>query len=150
MDALRLRYLHAMRIPVWLSRTTQSPEPVPSPGLHVGPGSAAVLLVCEEAAHSATALGADLARAVGGAPAWAWPEEGAGEQLADAVRERLLTGVAVFGADLAQRLFGDRPPTSLGTARVVILPATDELRTDPQARRRCWSLLCEAGLASRR
>ena len=150
MDAHHLRYLQAMRIPVWVSRTQASPGTVTSPGLRVGPGSAAVLLLCEEAGQSATPLAADLARAVGGAPAWAWPDDGAGAQLADVVRERLLTGVAVFGADLARRLFAGNTPDSLGTAKVVTLPATDELLTDAKARRRCWALLCEAGLAAQR
>lgn len=149
MDALQLQYLQAMRIPVWVPRVAAGLEAEGAVCLHVGPGSAPVLLVCAEAGHSATTLASDLARALGGAPAWAWPDVPGEGSLEETVRERLLTGIAVFGADLARRLFGGSPPASLGTARVVVLPAMDELLADPGARRGCWKLLLESGLAAR-
>jgi hypothetical protein len=151
MDALRLRYLHAMQIPVWVERSAPvaaalAKGPV---GLKVGPGNGAVMLVCEDADHTATSLAADLSRAIGNAPAWAWPDANCDTALEETVNERLLTGVAVLGQGLAQCLFEGKPPSLLGTARLVVLPAMQELLADPQARRRCWSLLCEAGLVAR-
>jgi hypothetical protein len=162
MDERSLQYLAAMQVPVWVLRNSaDGAGEVETAGdvghastgpltLYLGPGSGGLLLVCEEASMSASALAADLARALPEPPVWAWPDAQAPHNpLEGIVRERLLTGIAVLGSGLATRCFPGCVPTTLGSARVVELPSIAELLADPQARRRCWQALLAAGLTAR-
>lgn len=147
MDALHLQYLEAMRVPVWVLRKPLAAVQGQSPRLHLGPGNGALLLVCGEPGESATMLAADLARALPEPPVWAWPEAGEGGcLLGEAVRDRLLTGIAVCGQDVARSLFTGEPPSAMGSARVVVLPSMARLSADPDARRDCWRALLSAGM----
>ena len=150
-DARQLHYLQAMELPVWLLRQQDAATAGEPPMLHVGPGSGSLLLICAGPELTATPLAADLARSLLAPPVWAWPDldESAGVPLAEAVAERLLTAVVVFGQDLSMRLFAGAAPRNLGSACIVVLPALQELLSDPQARRNCWRALLAAGLTTR-
>ncbi len=151
-EARRRAYLEALGLPVWVLRDAAPAEEAPSApaaGLRVCPGSGGTMLVCGGAAETSSVLAADIVRAVGGDPAWAWPErgEGKGTPVSDAVDERLLTAVVVFGAALADEVFGGEAPGTVGSARVVVAPRLSAVATDPKARRTLWRLLLEAGAA---
>ncbi|MGD8346475.1 MAG: hypothetical protein PVI83_04475, partial [Lysobacterales bacterium] len=69
-EARRRAYLEAMGFDVWV----QKPPPPLENRLVVGPGRGNTLLICATPELSASKLAADIARAVGGEPAWAWPD----------------------------------------------------------------------------
>lgn len=150
-DARRLQYLQAMELPVWLLRRQDEAGAGEPARLHIGPGNGSLLLLCSEPGETATPLAADLVRSLSAVPVWGWPDSdgSAGVALAEAVAERLLTGVAVFGMALSQQVFASVAPATLGSARVVVLPALQELLSDPLARRSCWRTLLAAGLTAR-
>ena len=150
-DARRQQYLQAMELSVWLLRQQDEAGSGEPASLHIGPGNGSLLLVCSEPGETATPLAADLVRSLPAVPVWAWPavDGNAGVSLAEAVADRLLTGVAVFGTELSQRVFASAAPGTLGSARVVVLPALQELLSDPLARRSCWRALLAAGLTAR-
>lgn len=139
-EARRRAYLQAMGYDVWLARAAggSGGQPV----LAVGPGRGSTLLVCADAAGSVTKFAADLARALGGDPAWAWPDSGgAGRTLQEAAAEGLFTRIVVFGDALASQLFGPEPPPQLGAAAVSCVPALDELADSGPAKRALWRRL---------
>jgi DNA polymerase III psi subunit len=118
-----------------------------TPGLNLGPGAGGVMLVCAKDSDSSSKIANDISRALGKMPVWAWPD--AAEQSvspADAVNENLFTCVAVFGEALSHLLFGDEIPGSLGSAKLVQLPAMSELASSASARRELWSVLCRSGM----
>ena len=122
-------------------------DQVRSPGLKLSPGAGGVMLVCARDSDSASKKSNDITRALGKMPVWAWPA--ADEQAlsaADAVEENLFTCVAIFGEALGHLLFGDEIPSSLGSARLVLLPAMSELTNSAAARRELWSVLCRSGM----
>ena len=143
-------YLDAMDIGVWCLRETASTETFDAheaPGLKLGPGGGGILLVCTADTDSASRLANDISRALGSVPAWAWPHADASAvKLDNAVEENLYTTVAIFGSDLAERLFGAELPVSLNSAKLVLLPAMQDLQTGAEARRVLWTTLCRSGM----
>ncbi len=158
---LQIEYLRAMGIEVWLQRGNETPatagaeEPIVegepaepqtagSRAFVVGPGEARLLFLCESPGESGLPIAADIARALGEAPAWGWPAaagDSAAAPLEAVIRERLFTGVLVFG-----QLAGpgeDRPVS--GSARIVRAPSLGTLAGSPEARRKLWSVLRETG-----
>lgn len=145
-------YLDAMGIPVWTLRETAEIEPTavePGLSLKLGPGSGGVLLICAAVAESAGKLANDINRLLGGVPVWSWPDDGEDAVKPDvAVDENLFTTVAVFGADLAERIFGSETPQSLNSASLVLLPSMPDLEESAQARQALWAGLCRSGMVS--
>ena len=141
MNEMRRRaYLEAMGYDVWVARGAS--ETGGQACLAVGPGRGSTLLVCSEASDCVTKFAADLARALGGDPVWAWPDSAAtGHTLQDAVAEGLFTRIVVFGSDLATRLFGPEPPPLLGTASVACVPGLNELAGSAAAKQALWRRL---------
>lgn len=161
--ALRIRYLHAMGIDVWMPRgggSAPSGEdandmPVrPAAGrastregtrFVVGPGSGSVLLLCSDPGDAALPLAADIARCLADEPVWGWSaSDDAGMTLTDAVRDRLFTGVLVFGDAVDADAVTDASSVR-GSARVVRAAALDELVGDAGARRTLWEGLRATG-----
>ena len=154
MDAQRLAYLDAMGIDVWQPRGagTESVEEPSEPGITVSAGDGDIL--CVVASKADTAL--ELARGIGSAmrcpPVWAWPSDSDTESLtpADAVREKMLTQVLVFGKELAGQVLGENAPEVISTARVHVVPGLEELARDKDAKRQLWRLMNENGIAASR
>lgn len=151
MDALHIEYLRALDIPVWVSRDTE-PEPATVPMqdtrlLRLGPGNSAVLCVCHAADETASVLAADISRALGEAPVWAFPDEGPGTmEIEQAVDEHLNAFVLVFGEALAGEVLGAEPGSRIQSARVLVAPSLQELETSPASRKALWQLVVSAGL----
>lgn len=152
-----LAYLDAMDISVWCLRETAavaSPAssqaaPDVSPGLKLGPGGGGVLLLCATDDQTSGRLASDISRALGSVPVWAWPDpESNAVKLADAVDENLFTTVAIFGEELAEKFFGNEQPHSISGAKLVILPAMDNIQCRAEARRGLWATLCRAGMVT--
>jgi hypothetical protein len=128
--------------------------------IQVGPGRGSTLLVCASAAESASKFAADVVRAVGGDPPWAWPVGGGGGgvggdsfTLEEAIGARLITRVFVFGGDAGGRLFTSGIPPVVGTATVTPLAALEEISLQGAAKRALWRCLrdplrCEPSVAS--
>jgi hypothetical protein len=151
-EARRRAYLDALGFDVWVARPAAA-----EPGrLGVGTGSGAMLLVCDSSADCDTDLARDLARALGGDPAWAWlePQQGDGGQaLGEIISSRLITRVMLFGAEPARRLFQGKVPETIGSAALVVVPSLQELAASGLARQSLWrrlrSLRGAGGAASR-
>ncbi len=139
-EARRRAYLEAMGYDVWVAR-----PPGPGPArLVVGPGVGGDLLVCASPDESSGKLAADISRALGGDPSWAWPDpngENGGPTVEEAVADRLFTHLIVFGAELANALFGAQPPDVLGSSAVRVAPALDELAVRGTAKCAFWRLI---------
>lgn len=136
----RRAYLEALGFDVWVAR----PPPPEWDRLVVGPGQGSTLLVCASPEQSASRLAGDIARAVGGDPAWAWPDpEGSSESpgLEDAVKDGLFTRVVVFGESNAKQLFGGEAPAVVFSAQVGLATDIDELATRGTAKQQLWKLL---------
>ena len=175
-EARRRAYLAAMGFDVWLARSTDAP-PGREPGaemdvryaaqadeaadggadegagaqrgrIQVGPGRGSTLLVCASAADSASKFAADLVRALGGDPAWAWPVRGVGRSggggsltLEEAIGARLITRVFVFGGDTESWLFAGEIPPLVGSATVTSLAGLAEISRQGAAKRALWRCL---------
>ena len=143
-------YLEALDIGVWRLRETPSistPDLDTEMGLKLGPGGGGILLVCAADTHSATRLANDIARALGSVPVWAWPDSDASAiKLIDAVEKNLFTTVAIFGDDLAQQFYGSELPVSLGSAKLVVLPAMEDIQCRAEARQALWTTFCHSGM----
>jgi hypothetical protein len=139
-EARRRAYLEAMGYDVWV-------EKPPGPGpvrLVVGPGGGSDLLVCEAPDASGGKLAADIARALGTDPVWAWPDpehDPGRPTLEEAVADRLFTHLLVFGEELARALFGTSAPDILGSSAVRVAPDMDELAVRGSAKRTLWRLI---------
>jgi len=151
-EARRRAYLEAMGFDVWVSKhaaAAAGAETAAGPArLVIGPGAGSTLLVCPGPEAIAGRLAADIVRAVGSDPVWAWPDPDAATQgptLADAVGDRLFTRLMVFGESLADALFGGPAPEVLGSSAVGVAPGLDDLAERPEARRALWRLICGRG-----
>jgi len=143
-------YLEAMDIGVWRLRKTPStcaPDLDTGIGLKLGPGSGGILLICAADTHSASRLANDIARALGSVPVWAWPDSDTNAiKLKEAVEENLFTTVAIFGDDLARQCNGSELPVSVGPAKLVVLPAMEDIQRQAAARRALWTVFCHNGM----
>jgi DNA polymerase III psi subunit len=136
-EVRRRAYLEAMGLDIWLRK----PPPAERDRLVVGPGAGSALLVCARPEASSGKLAADIARAIGSEPVWAWPEaegDASNPTLEEAVGERLVTRLLIFGADLARALCGPKVPDVLLSAAVHVAPDLDELAARGSARRALW------------
>lgn len=139
-EARRRAYLEAMGYDVWLAKPP-GPDPV---RLVVGPGEGGDLLICAAPEASGSKLAADIVRALGSDPVWAWPDPGgdpARPTLEDAVADRLFTHLLVFGDELARALFGAGAPDVIGSSAVRVAPEMDELAVRGDAKRALWRLI---------
>lgn len=148
----QLAYLDAMDIAVWSLReptSTAASADVTVVGLKLGPGGGGVLLICAADTDSASRLANDISRAIGSLPVWAWPHaETRAVNLTSVVEENLFTTVAFFGNELATQFFDGDIPDSLNSAKLVLLPAMQDLQNQPEARRTLWATLCRFGMVS--
>ncbi|MFC1777003.1 hypothetical protein ACFL3I_06655 [Pseudomonadota bacterium] len=145
-------YLDAMDIGVWHLRES-APAAAPDTGcvprLKLGPGNGGVLLICAEDTDSASRLANDINRALGNVPVWAWPHvDTGGVELNNAVEESLFTTVAIFGDDLVAQLFNGELPVSLNAAKIVLLPAMQDILDQADIRRGLWETFCRSGMVS--
>lgn len=139
-EARRRAYLEAMGYDVWVSR---SAEPV-SGRLVVGPGRGSTLLVCPEPGHSATRIAADIARAAGEEPVWAWPDpEGFPDRpdLEQAVRDGLFTRIILFGETVKEQLMTGESGDIVASSSVFVAEDPDILAVSGEARRALWKML---------
>lgn len=138
----RQAYLEALGIDVWVAR-----PPAPEPGRLVYlPGEGSTLLITAGIADRDRPLVADIARAVGGSPAWAWPDpEGTVDSpdLEDVVRDGLFTRVIVFGAGVAAALFEGETPRIVASAAVTVAAGIDELETRGSSKQALWRLISQ-------
>jgi hypothetical protein len=147
-ETRRRAYLEAMDIDLWVRR----PPPPEPDRLLLAAGKGSTLLVCASDEDRATPLAADIARAVGGDPNWAWPDpEGRAEspKLSQAIEDRLVTRVVVFGRPTAERLFGSEVPDVVVSATVSVAADFEELAIRGTAKQSLWALLqaAEGGTA---
>ena len=75
-----------------------------------------------------------------------WIENHFLDAINQAVEENLFTMVAIFGAELAPRLFDGELPAYLNSAKLVVLPSMQDVKTLAQSRRELWSLFCSTGM----
>lgn len=158
MDARRLAYLDAMDIDVWVPRGEKSPdagEDHAGPRLVLGEGEGDILCLVGTGEEAAVKLAADISRAMRCAPTWGWPvgSPGFGAEtvsLENAVSDRLITRVLVFGEGVASAIFGASRPDTVGTARVHLVPGIERLGSDRAAKRKLWELMLEQGIAAGR
>ena len=146
-------YLDAMDIGVWCLRGTHPAAMINTenvPGLKLSPGGGGVLLVCATDTDSASRLATDIGRALGGVPVWAWPvSDDTAVKMNIAIEENLFTTVAIFGQALAGRFFGRELPDNLGSAKLLLLPAMQDIQSKAEARRTLWSTFCRTGMVIR-
>ena len=145
-EAGKRAYLEAMGFDVWVARP---PEPELD-RLVIGPGQGSTLLLCSAPEHSASKLGGDIARILGGDPVWAWPDpEGSPERprLEQAVANSLFTQVIVFGEETAHLLFGKDVPDVVVSSAVTVAADFEELATRGTAKQKLWSAVRMQGLA---
>ena len=148
-EAQRRAYLEALGLDVWVTR----PPAREGGSLAVSGGRGSTLLVCAASADCLTDIAADVARALGGDPVWAWldprPEEG-GERLEHVITQRLITRVLLLGAATERSLFQGSAPAIVGTATVSVAPALDDLAASASVRKSFWQLLSQPRPAARR
>lgn len=145
-DARRQAYLEAMGIDVWVAR-----PPAPEPGeLVLGCGGGSTLLVCADAAELESGLVADITRALGGSPLWAWPNAAGDtrgdaevQQLKETIDQRLITQLVIFGEQLASLLCAGAVPGMIGSAAVHLCPPLDELAVRGTAKKKLWQVLLQ-------
>jgi hypothetical protein len=157
MDSRNLEYLNAMGIDVWQPRGEQSSDPGANDlqRIVMGEGGGDILCIVETPAQAQLKLAEDIGGAMRCSPIWAWPadgSEGTGElrTVMDAVAEKLLTRVLVFGDRLAAEVLGARVPSVLSAARVHMVPGLERLATDKNAKRTLWRLMLDHGIAAPR
>jgi DNA polymerase III psi subunit len=149
-DSRQQAYLEAMDIDIWCLREAIAPETVVGESaarLRLGPGNGGILLICAVDTDSAGRLANDINRTLSGTPVWAWPDDDTTAiDINQAVEENLFTMVAIFGGELAPRLFDGELPAYLNSAKLVVLPSMQDVKTRAQSRRELWSLFCSTGM----
>ena len=139
-EARRRAYLEAMGFDVW----ERKPPPPIENRLVVGPGRGSTLLVCAKPELSASKLAADIARAIGDEPVWAWPDpEGLphNPDLEQAVRDGLFTRVFIFGEKTRSRLVSADPVEVVASSRVLAVTDLEDIAVRGEAKRRLWQLI---------
>lgn len=158
MDARQMAYLDAMGIDVWVPRGAPDAQPgaeVSTTAVCLGPGQGEILCVAASAKEAHMKLASNLSGAMKSAPVWAWPvesaeDEGAYACVADAVADRLITRILMFGSPVADLLLGGETPEAVGTARLHVVPSMAELEADMEAKRTLWTLMRETAIAAPR
>ena len=148
-EARRRAYLEAIGLDVWLIRPTAEERGC----LAVNAGRGSTLLICPSSADCLTDVAADVARALGGDPVWAWldplPEDG-GERLESLIAQRLITRVLLLGPAAERSLFQGDAPEIVGSATVSVAPSLDDLASSASARKAFWDLLWRPRQAAKR
>jgi DNA polymerase III psi subunit len=142
-------YLEALDIPVWIRKELAGnvSDFVPC-SLKLGPGSGHLLLVCSALEDPASKIASDIGRCLRSEPVWAWPDsDGLALDITTIVREHLFTSILIFGETLAARMFDGAIPETLGSARLLTVPALQELAVSPPARRSLWQVISANRLA---
>ena len=67
-------------------------------------------------------------------------------KLIDAVEEKLFTTVAIFGKELAEQFFDGEPPAGLNSAKLVLLPAMQDIEERAETRQALWASFCSSGM----
>lgn len=170
MSVERLEYLRALDIPVWVPRSSPAEATADSPDagdtaaatvrprtaplddqVVLGPGSSGRLFLCADREFSASPLAADVVRSLPEQPTWAWPAgQDAGQSIEEVVEARLLTSITVFGAEMAEALFGHPVPERLGSASLLVVDAPEILAARGSARRALWQVLRQNGVVGSR
>ena len=148
-EARRRAYLEAIGLDVWVVR-----PPAQERGcLTVNGGRGSTLLICPSSADCMTDIAADVARALGGDPVWAWldplPEDG-GARLENIITHRLITRVLLLGPSAERSLFQGGAPEIVGSATVSVAPSLDDLASSASARKSFWDLTWKPGQAVNR
>ena len=146
-ESQRQAYLEAMDINVWVSKSAIDD----SIRLILGPGSGSTLLLCRDAGEPSSQIASDISRYLGGNSIWAWPDaeqNPASPSVKDAVDQRLITRVIVFGIKLAEQLFDGAVPQVVRSAQTVVSADLDELALSGLARKSLWCSLSDSNPAA--
>jgi len=144
-ESRRRAYLDAMGLDVW---ALKPPPPQPD-RLVFQPGDGDTLLLCQEPDETANRIAGDIARALGHAVVWAWPEPAGTAQsasLEQAIGQHLFTRVIVFGHALAGRVFKGNAPPVMGSARILVTQSLDQLAVRGSAKQAFWEQLAVTSL----
>lgn len=120
----------------------------PTTRLMVGGGNGSCLLICRSAEPINGRFASDITRALGAsdqAPVWSWPDNSESAlPIEQAVSEKLITAVVIFGQELAQQVLGDATIDCVSAAKVHIAPELDINGMPAPHSRSLWNQLCEA------
>lgn len=151
MESQRRAYLEALDITVWLQKATVDESmQADARRLTIESGSGSTLLLCRDAGEKSAPVAVDICRYLGNDAVWGWPDQEqvlSNPSVGQAIDQRLFTRVIVFGAKLAERLFGDAVPAILGSAQVVVSADLDELALGGACRKSLWLLLNDSSSA---
>lgn len=165
----RAGYLRALGVEVWVPKvalasspsraTLEQVDPGSSAGneaapfsaasnFFVEPGTSDTLLLCGSQAEARMIIALDISRSLKAEPLWGWAvSEGTagGSSLEEAIRDRLITRLIVFGKDICGRGLagpeGDGKAGVIGTAEVLRVASLPALAISAQARRALWEAL---------
>lgn len=157
MEARSLAYLDAMGIDVWQPRrAAPDDESGPcEPQILIGAGDGDILCIVESESETKLKLASDIGAAMRSAPVWSWPSHDPGlaadtMTIANAVSEKMLTRILIFGENLASVIFSSEVPAVVSAARVHVVPGLNDLAQDSGAKRILWALMNENGIAASR
>lgn len=160
----RAAYLRALGVEVWVPKVALAASPSrealaqvdlgSSAGNEVAPFSAAsnffvepgtgdTLLLCGSQAEAGTILALDISRSLKAQPLWGWAVFGGsagGSSLEQAIRDRLITRLIVFGSDFDVPE-GVENAGVIGTAEVLRVASLPQLASSAKARRELWESL---------
>ena len=159
----RAAYLRAMGLDVWVAKTQAASSP-PGSGhgdaemlvagndagpfsgassCFVEPGSGDTLLLCAGPVDPTTPVARDIARSLRNEPVWGWPAPAGSNDavsLEQAIRDRLITRLILFGLELAGSP-GEAEPVVIGTAELLKAAPLSELTRSGKARKALWESL---------
>lgn len=148
-ESQRRAYLEALDITVWLQKpAVDDSMQAGSPRLTMEPGSGSTLLLCRDPGEKAAPVAVDICRYLGDDAVWGWPDPEqvpSNPSVGEAIDQRLFTRVVIFGAKLAERLFGDAVPPILRSAQVIVCADLDELALGGACRKSLWLQLNDSG-----
>jgi hypothetical protein len=150
-ESQRRAYLEALDITVWLQKAAVNDSMQAASGrLTLESGTGSTLLLCRDAGEKDAPVAVDICRYLGEDAVWGWPDPEqapSNPSVGEAVDQRLFTRVVIFGAKLAERLFGDPVPSILRSAQVVVSADLDELALGGACRKSLWLLLNDSASA---
>ncbi len=144
-ESRRRAYLEAMGFDIWSAK----PPETEANRLLVQAGQGDTLLVCDSPGVTESPFASDIARVLGGAVVWAWPDPAgsfASPTLEEAVGQHLFTRVVLFGAGLGLHLFRGEAPLVVGSARILVTRRIEDLVASGSAKLVFWNQL--SGLRS--